>query len=84
MGSASGQEEAATLRAQLAAARKSQVQREQHDENIIRAKALEEHTARLEEEREALRCEYEGRIRELEEAFEARVVGGEGGPTESL
>ncbi|EER12818.1 M protein, serotype 5 precursor, putative [Perkinsus marinus ATCC 50983] len=67
------QEEAATLRAQLAAARKSQVQREQHDENIIRAKALEEHTARLEEEREALRCEYEGRIRELEEAFEARI-----------
>ncbi|KAF4744078.1 hypothetical protein FOZ63_011495, partial [Perkinsus olseni] len=70
------QDQTASLRAQLEAIRKQQQQRQPvvvPDEAAIRAEALKEYTAKLEEEEQTLRREHEKRAQEMEAAFNARV-----------
>ncbi|KAF4668850.1 hypothetical protein FOZ61_005625 [Perkinsus olseni] len=76
MGLKESQDQTASLRAQLEAIRKEQQQRQPMvvpDEAAIRAEALKEYTADLEEEKQALRREHEKRAQEMEEDFNATV-----------
>ncbi|KAF4719812.1 hypothetical protein FOZ62_030729 [Perkinsus olseni] len=76
MGLKESQDQTASLRAQLEAIRKQQQQRQPvvvPDKAAIRAEALKEYTAKLEEEEQTLRREHEKRAQEVEAAFNARV-----------